>query len=573
MRTTLFIFCLVLKGFTATAQSGNVGIGTITPQSRLHVRTFSSGGTFHPNATATFESNTVNFLQLSNSANSVSGILSGTNLTQQRSSIFFNADSSIRFTAGGTLNSMSLDNTGYLGINTSAPTSRLHVSNGSSGNTTTASSRVATFEDNASSYIQLLNPSANESGILAGNTATLIKSGIVFTADSAVNLRSGGNNTRLRIDNDGAIIFNAPSTLPSSGVTPPVTTNGNRLVWWADKAALRVGGVSNPPWAESSMGRWSFSGGFNTAALGDYAVSVGNNTDAFGDAAFATGYNTSATADNSFAGGNSSTASGDNSFAFGRIAKTGGTNSISVGSETLSSGAYAASFGFRDTASGYCSGGFGLANNAKGDFSFTVGYGLVAKPFGTIAVGSYNAINTNSSTAPSPYAPIFIVGVGDDENSRDNGFEVYRGGNVRVGSLDVNSFVNSNLTPGLDDIYKLGTSSKRWKEVWSANPFLQSSDVRLKTNIHPLHYGLQTVLAMKPVAYNMKANLQSTELGFLAQDMEKLVPEVVVSADAEAMKAMKYSSLIPVLVQAIQDQQKIITALEKRIKQLEKNMK
>lgn len=373
------------------------------------------------------------------------------------------------------------------------------------------------------------------------------------------------------MDNDGAIIFNAPNTLPAGLVTPPITTNGNRMVWWADKAALRIGGVSNPPWTESAMGKWSLSAGFNTAAIGDYSISAGNNTDAAGDAAFATGYNTSATAANSFAGGDGSMASGTNSFAFGHTAKTGGINSISAGSQTLSSGDNSAAFGIRDTASGYCSGGFGLANNAKGDFSFTIGYGLVAKPFGTIAVGSYNAINNNSSITPSPYAPVFVVGVGDDNNTRENGLEVYRGGSVTVGSLDVNNFVESNLTPGLDDIYKLGSSSKRWKEVWSANPFLQSSDVRLKTNIHPLQYGLQTVLAMKPVSYNMKADIQNRELGFLAQDMEQLVPEVVVSPQGDGLKAMKYSSLIPVLVQAIQQQQTIIETLEKRIKQLEQN--
>jgi Chaperone of endosialidase len=554
----------------ALDNKGYLGVGVTVPESKFHVRTFASGGTFHVNATAILESNTTNILQLSNSATAIGGILSGTNLTQQRSAIFFNADSSIRFNAGGTLNFMSLDNTGYLGINNSNPATRLHVSNGVSGNITTASSRITTFEDNASSYIQLLNPNANESGILAGNASTLIKSGIVFTADSSINLRSGGNTTRIRIDNEGSIVFDGPTTLPTSGITPPVTTNGNRVIWWADRAAFRVGGLFNPVWTESSLGKWSFSSGYNTHAIGDYAATFGNSTDATGDAAFATGNNTSAPAINSFAGGNGSVAGGANSLAFGRIAKTGGSSSIAVGNETLASGEYAAAFGYRDTASGYCSGGFGLANNAKGDLSFTIGHGLVAKPFGTIAVGSYNYLYTHSSTFPSPFAPIFVVGVGTDENSRDNGFEVYRGGNVRVGSLDVNSFVNSNLTPFIDDTYQLGNSTRRWKEVWSANPFLQSSDMRLKSNIQPLQYGLQTVLAMKPVSYNMKTNLQNKELGFLAQDMEKIVSEVVVSPEDDGMKAMKYTSLIPVLVQAIKDQQEIIERLEKRLAQLEK---
>ncbi len=213
---TIVTSLLLLLSFTACSQTGNVGIGTAAPKKKLHVLQGTSGGAFHTNATAVFESNTVNFLHLSNSSNNVSGILSGTNLTQQRSGIKFEADSSILFTSGGTVNRMIIDNRGYLGINQSLPSTRLHVSNGSSGNTNTVASRIATFEANASSYIQLLNPTASESGILAGNEETLIKSAIVFTDDSAILLRTGGNNTRLYLHRSGNVGINTLPFIPLS---------------------------------------------------------------------------------------------------------------------------------------------------------------------------------------------------------------------------------------------------------------------------------------------------------------------------------------------------------------------
>jgi hypothetical protein len=212
----LGICIMILVCQRASSQTGNVGIGTAAPQKKLHVVQGSSGGTFHTNATAVFESNTVNFLQLSNSANNASGILSGTDLTQQRSGIKFETDSSILFTSGGALNRMVIDKSGYLGINQLLPSTRLHVSNGPSGNTTTAASRIATFESNASSYIQLLTPSANESGILAGNEETLIKSAIVFTGDSAILFRTGGNNTRLYLHRTGSVGINTLPFIPLS---------------------------------------------------------------------------------------------------------------------------------------------------------------------------------------------------------------------------------------------------------------------------------------------------------------------------------------------------------------------
>lgn len=90
-----------------------------------------------------------------------------------------------------------------VGIGTTTPLTKLHVSNGSSGNGNTNSNRIATYEAGSSSYIQLLNPTASESGILAGNTTSLIKSGIIFRADSSIDFRTGTNTSRALIDKSG----------------------------------------------------------------------------------------------------------------------------------------------------------------------------------------------------------------------------------------------------------------------------------------------------------------------------------------------------------------------------------
>ena len=103
-----------------------------------------------------------------------------------------------------------------VGIGITKPKYPLHISRGNAGNANSSASRIATFEDDAASYIQLLNPNANESGILAGNAATLIKSGIIFTADSTIQLRTGGNNTRVMIDDNGSVGINTLPFIPLS---------------------------------------------------------------------------------------------------------------------------------------------------------------------------------------------------------------------------------------------------------------------------------------------------------------------------------------------------------------------
>ena len=51
------------------------------------------------------------------------------------------------------------------------------------------------------------------------------------------------------------------------------------------------------------------------------------------------------------------------------------------------------------------------------------------------------------------------------------------------------------------------------------------------------------------------------KLGFIAQEVEKIIPELV-KTDSEGMKSVDYISVIPVLVEALKNQQKQIDELK-----------
>jgi hypothetical protein len=60
--------------------------------------------------------------------------------------------------------------------------------------------------------------------------------------------------------------------------------------------------------------------------------------------------------------------------------------------------------------------------------------------------------------------------------------------------------------------------------------------------------------------------MQGKQIGFIAQDVEKILPSIVVTEpNADKTKGMKYSELIPVLVKAIQEQQEQLTKDEATI--------
>jgi len=91
---------------------------------------------------------------------------------------------------------------GQTGLGTNVPARRLHVSNGSGGGLYSSSADMI-LEDDAAAYMQFSTPNSSEAGFLSGNAQDDIRSAIIFRADSAIDLRTGGNVTQLRIEKNG----------------------------------------------------------------------------------------------------------------------------------------------------------------------------------------------------------------------------------------------------------------------------------------------------------------------------------------------------------------------------------
>lgn len=144
---------------------------------------------------------------------------------------------------------------------------------------------------------------------------------------------------------------------------------------------------------------------------------------------------------------------------------------------------------------------------------------------------------------------------------------------------------NFEMRPAITNNVFLGTSAFRWREIWSQNALNTSSDRRLKKNITEIKYGLDEIMKLQAVTYNWKDNDdKKLQLGFIAQDVEKIVPEIVTKSgisdeEFEQLEkkgekvtdtyGMQYTGLIPVLVKAVQEQQKVIEDKANRIIQLE----
>ena len=105
----------------------------------------------------------------------------------------------------------------------------------------------------------------------------------------------------------------------------------------------------------------------------------------------------------------------------------------------------------------------------------------------------------------------------------------------------------------------------------SSGAWTDASDVSLKKDISDITYGINTIKALKPRKYKMKAD-NKDQVGFIAQEMETQIPEIVTSGtnpNGEEHKGIAYGQLTAVLTKALQEAIEKIETLETKVAALE----
>ena len=145
-------------------------------------------------------------------------------------------------------------------------------------------------------------------------------------------------------------------------------------------------------------------------------------------------------------------------------------------------------------------------------------------------------------------------------------------GNVGIGATPGTDklSVAGVIAPSADNSYSMGKIGARWASVWSVNGAIQTSDARLKTNISPLALDMEQLMQLNPVIYQWKNDSTGNKkIGLLAQELEKIIREVVVSDKDSGALGVNYAELLPVLITMLQQQQAQLAKLNKDLEILE----
>ena len=126
-------------------------------------------------------------------------------------------------------------------------------------------------------------------------------------------------------------------------------------------------------------------------------------------------------------------------------------------------------------------------------------------------------------------------------------------GNFAYRSINLNGRVLVDQHLSVKSDVRIG-GTLNVKSSASAKSFNTTSDARLKENIQPLDNALESIMRLSGKSYDWKGSDGVADIGLIAQDVERVFPELVITND-DGFKAIAYSRLTAVLVEAIKQQQ------------------
>lgn len=256
-----------------------------------------------------------------------------------------------------------------------------------------------------------------------------------------------------------------------------------------------------------------------------------------------------------------------------------GTGTINVSSSILAdSGNYA---------TGNINNNYGVLAQTRNISTGTIGtdYAMAGFVFnsssGTIttAYGSYNRVQNNSGatgtigTAYGIYSDIL-----NPNGTIPTGYGMYVGNvqatnkwSLYVSDSSAPSYFAGNVgigkaTPG----YKLDVQG-----LVASNGQVLTSDARFKKNLLPIESSLSKILKLEGISFEWKTEeykdkgfQEGRHYGVIAQQVEKVLPETV-KTGLDGSKSVAYTEIIPVLIEAIKEQQKEIEQLKTTLSQIQ----
>ncbi len=289
---------------------------------------------------------------------------------------------------------------------------------------------------------------------------------------------------------------------------------------------------------------------------------------------------------------------GDNNTFLGSLAghlRTGGDGNTIIGSYANHGGGsgnfntiIGQGAGYNATGTGNILIGYGAGSNEEGSNKLYISNSSSSSP---LIYGDFNSnelvFNANTTSVDISVSNDKPGITGEHNVTQNWGIGVYgKGGFIGVKG-------ESTLEGGVGDRYGVyGIASggaNNWAGYFVGNVYTTGtynpSDKNLKKQIAPLSGSLAKILNLQGVSYEWKSNEELSafnsmgkgsvalnfpkgkQIGVIAQDIEKILPEAVLT-NSEGIKSVDYVKIIPLLIEAIKEQQIKISSIESELEKV-----
>ena len=505
---------------------------------------------------------------------------------------------------------MSISNAGAVGIGTATPNNKIQVAG------------LINFDNTFSNtFLGYLTGNANNGGagglwnVAVGfNTFVSNTTGYYNTAiggEALQNNTTGSSNTANGFGVLGLNTTGAGNTAVGSYALNVNNGNFNTAVGYGS-LLINTGGVNN-----TAVGMYSLNANTNgnsNVSIGESSLNnnaTGSGNTAVGDrAGYNVGISLSTMSNSTFLGNgtNSSVDGVTNSTAIGYGAQVTASNQVVIGNSSVTQNSQYGSLSMGTTSYAFATGtGYGGITFPRGQIMFSnsnvqnqmyfISNGYMMNSSSTFAYrntavaagfgldnGAFSFLTAPSGTAGTaiPWVSAMSISnagnVGVGTKTADYTFGVHTGADQNL-QVRPHSYTGSGiLIQAANDANTVGVPLEFGATVFNFEvgavygpSFNPTSDRRLKNNITSLddNYGLNIINQLNPVSFNWKNKYQDQELqyGFIAQDIQKLLPGLV-SPNGQGMLSLNYDGLLAPMVKSIQEQQKEIDDLKQQIEAL-----
>ena len=158
------------------------------------------------------------------------------------------------------------------------------------------------------------------------------------------------------------------------------------------------------------------------------------------------------------------------------------------------------------------------------------------------------------------------------------------GGGITTDTIRFADILQPCLYPATHWYAALGKADKRYSSLYVDHAYITQyttypSDARVKENVKDIENGLDKILELHPISYDIKESFYDSipdkegkqyamehggknRIGFISQEVQQIMPELVSEEPQSGLLGINTIDMIPYLVQAIKEQQKEIEDLK-----------